>query len=76
MKTKPIMKPWEWVAAIVSTLLFCALVGACVLMLASVLNEAFKEIGNSCNEHCEGQGLQVASHTVYGCECKEAEVAK
>jgi hypothetical protein len=38
--------------------------------VADGVDRASDAIDSQCTELCEGRGLEVASHTIHGCECR------
>lgn len=63
------MDRYDIVIAICVIVVFLA-----VLMSVHNISSAVGEkLLSDCAEHCAGRDMVVASHTIYGCECREGE---
>lgn len=52
--------------------LVAVMLAAVIALVAVGAREVERDVTNSCVEHCAGRNLVVASHTIYGCECRRA----
>ena len=65
---------WDTMKAYAEILFWMTLIGAIIgAAILGVAHMATKSIENDCRVHCESEGGEMASMTIFGCSCKARE---